>query len=426
MLKKTGTHLHESAAFHARTLGKTLDKYTVDAEAMREFLARPNAPSCVVHESSPPTRVLDMDVDDDLIAGLKRELAMRARIDDAIAQLDVVPDAMQYTPLSTHFENAVFFLPSAQRFYDRNKEAIHSTFPQIETAVVNAFIVPANKRPYGVHNAASIGLQVARLAQRGMAYPTTYVSFHCALTPTPLERQPLVIWEDAEVESPNTPYLWEQIRSYDMDPEEAAAVDKAFYLHDANKLSEFDLPSIGHYLLCKYYEKKYSRNPERSSGYYHPCKPGQAVVFDNYRAHGDSTLPASPETRLTIDVRCFSKVKYPSDTMSGGIDFVLNPERKKRERQRKAAALECLLLLVGYKSIDEFFERVYGDTSIDPFQITTDLQFSVYNKTPHYILDQDLEPHFEKVNETYDRIDRDGEFAIPDRARDAIANLYSL
>jgi hypothetical protein len=112
--------------------------------------------------------------------------------------------------------------------------------------------------------------------------------------------------------------------------------------------------------------------------------------------------------------------------MSGGIDFIMNPERKKRERQHKAAALECLLLLVGYESIDEFFELIYGDTSVDPFQITTDLQFSVYNKTPHYILDQDLEPHFEKVERTYDKIERDGEYVIPGRARAAIANLYSL
>ncbi len=428
MLKKTGTLLHESSAFHARTLGETLDKYEVDEQEMAAFLPpnRPTSPSCVVHEDSPPTRVFDMDVDDTLIANLKRELKMRAAIDAAVSSLDIVPDAMQYTPLSTHFENAVFFLPSAQRFYNRNKDTIYSTFPEIETAVVNAFIVPANKRPYGVHNAASIGLQVAPLAKRGLAYPHTYVSFHCALTPTPIDRQPLVIWEDAVVESPNTSFLYDQIKSYDLDPDEARQVDKAYYLHDANKLSEFDLPSIGHYLLCKYYEKKYSANPELASGYYCDAKPGQAVVFDNYRAHGDSTLPLSSETRLTIDVRCFSKVKYPSDRMSGGIDFVMNPERKQREFQRKAAALECLLLLVGYDSIGEFLELTYGNQDVDPFQITTDLQFSVYNKTEHYILDQDLEPHFERVEKVYDQIDRSGGYEIPDRAREAIRKLYAL
>ena len=259
---------------------------------------------------------------------------------------------MQYTPLSTHFENAVFFLPSAQRFYNRNKNTILETFPEIETAVVNAFIVPADKRPYGVHNAASIGLQVAPLAKRGMAYPTTYVSFHTALTATPLDRQPLVVWEDATVESPNTSYLYDQIRSYDLDADEAERVDKAYYLHDSNGLSEFDLPTVGHFLLCKYYAKKYSASPEQASGYYYDCEPGQAVVFDNYRPHGDSTLPPSPEPRLTIDVRCFSKVKYPSEKMSGGIDFIMSPERKKQQRERKASALECLLLLVGYQDID--------------------------------------------------------------------------
>jgi len=432
MLKKTGRLLHESSAAHAAALGKTLDKYEVDEKAMKEFLppSRATTPSCIVHEDSPPTRVMKMNVEDGLLDSIKRELELRSKLDAAIAKMGAeriksFPEAQQYSPLSTQFENAVFFLPSAQRFYQLNRDLIQSTFPEIQTSVVNAFVVAPNQRPYGVHNAASIGLQVPALAQRGVAYPKTYVSFHTAVTPTPLDRQPLAIFEDATTESPNTSFAYDFIKACDLEPEEAAAVDKAFYLHDANKLSEFDLPSIGHYLLCKYYEKKYSAQPDKAAGYYGECKPGDAVVFDNYRPHGDSTLPLSPEPRITIDVRCFSKVDYPSERVLGGIDFILNPDRKRLMRERKKAAIECLVLLMGWDNYDQFVKHTYGHEDVDPFDITTDLQFSVYNKTEHYILNQNLEPHFDRCRKTYDCIERDGEYVIPDKAQEAIANLYS-
>lgn len=432
MLKKTGTQLHESAGNHAASLAAALDRYEVDEAEMKAFLppSRATTPSNIVHEDSPPTRVMDMNLEDGLLPALQRELELRIKIDAAISEMaqsvmQTFPQAQQYSPLSTQFENSVFFLPSAQRFYTLNRHIIESTFPSIETAVVNAFVVPPNKRPYGVHNAASIGFQVPQLAERGLAWPETYVSFHTAVTPTPLNRQPLVVFEDATSESPNTSFSYDLVRSKDLTDEEARTLDKAFYLHDTNQLSEFDLPTIGHFLLCKYWEKKYEETPEKASGYFCEAKPGQAVVFDNYKPHGDATLVPSPEPRITVDVRCFSKVKYPSDTLSGGIDFVLNPERKAQLRERKKGALECLVLLLGWNDFGEFLRAVYGHENVDPFDITTDLQFSVYNRTEHYILDQKLEPHYEKCAETYDRIEKEGAYVFPKKAQDAFTALYA-
>jgi len=432
MLKKTGTNLHESAGSHAAALAGALDRYEVDEAQMKAFLppARATTPSCIVHEDSPPTRLMDMNLEDGLLPALQRELEIRIKIDAGIRQMaeevmKTFPQSQQYSPLSTQFENSVFFLPSAQRFYELNKDKIYGTFPSIETCVVNAFVVPPNRRPYGVHNAASIGFQVPQLAKQGLAWPKTYVSFHCAVTPTPLTRQPLVVFEDATSESPNTSFSYDLVRSQDLDEEEARIVDKAFYLHDTNQLSEFDLPTIGHFLLCKYWEKKYATMPEKASGYFCEAKPGQAVVFDNYKPHGDATLNPSPEPRITVDVRCFSKVDYPSDRLTGGIDFVLNPERKAQLRERKKGALECLVMLLGWNDFGEFLRAVYGHENVDPFDITTDLQFSVYNKTPHYILSQNLEPHYEKCAETYDRIERDGEYVFPQKAKEAFTALYA-
>ena len=63
-----------------------------------------------------------------------------------------------------------------------------------------------------------------------------------------------------------------------------------------------DIQPVQNYLLCKYWEKKYPAGSEGGKGYYCDVDVGEAVVFDNYRPHGDSTLDPSPTERVTIDM----------------------------------------------------------------------------------------------------------------------------
>ena len=134
-----------------------------------------------MHEDPSPTKILQMNIDDSLIADLKRELGIRSKIDAAIS--GVATGA--YFPLSTQFENSILFTPSAQRFYNQNKGLIKEHFPESDTTLINAFVVPPNKKPYGTHTAGSIGFQFPSLAERGLAYPTKHWSFHTAVTPNP-------------------------------------------------------------------------------------------------------------------------------------------------------------------------------------------------------------------------------------------------
>lgn len=417
--QKTGTLLHESAGVHARHLVKVLDRYTVDKEALASRLPPNRALNpCCFYPDAEPTKVVQMNLDDDLAVKLRRQLRLQAVIAGTFSDTSVGT----YFPLSTMFENSVLFIPSAKRFYDLNQDMVRKHFPDAATTVVNAFVVPASKKPYGTHSASGIALQIPSLVKKGLGFPKLYKSFHTALTPTPLHRQPFVIFEEAEVEAPNLQFAYQKLLDYDLTPEEKESIDKALYLYMEGKLSEIDLPTVRDFLMAKYWEKRYADKP--SAGYFCDSRVGDALVFDNYRAHADSTLPQATEDRVTIDFRCFSKVEYPAG-MSSGLDFIVDPKERAYQTRRKRASIEFLLMALGYESIDEFLRMVFGTpyAHINPFELMTDLQFGVYNKTKHHLLDQNLDAHYERVERLYERIEKEGEYALPERA---IASLKAL
>ncbi|MFC9998712.1 hypothetical protein [Nocardia sp. NPDC127526] len=412
--QKSGTFLHSSAAAHADKLVPVLDKYPVDAAEVALRLPPNRALNpCAFYPESTPTVVEQMNLDDDLADNLARQLRCQAVIQESYAEASIG----NYFPLSTMFENCVLFIPSAKRFYDLNQEIVHKHFPEVETAVVNAFVVTANKRSYGTHAASGIALQIPSLVKKQLGFPTEYRSFHTALTPTPLDRQPFVIFEEAEQEAPNLQFVYEKMLEYGLDSEEKAAVDKALYLFLEGKLSEIDLPTVRDFLMAKYWSKKYADTP--SPGYYCDSRIGDALVFDNYRAHGDGTLPSSPKDRLTIDFRCFNRVHYPAG-MTSGLDFIVDPAERDHQIKRKRASLEFLLATLGYEDIDEFLRLVFGGRhteDINPFGLMTDLQFGVYNKSEYHLLDQNLDDHYERVERLYERIEKEGEYVLPARAK---------
>ncbi len=422
MIQKTGTHIADSAGTHASILRKGLDKYDLVESDMRSFInAFPFTAHKyrVVHQDSPPTQLIKMNTDAAMLTDIERQMKIRALVDAKISNVA----AGTYFPFSLQFENGVLFLPAAKRFYEANKDVVRQVFPEVETMEINAFFVPANQRPYGVHNAGSIGFQIANLAKRGYAYPIRQLSFHTAVTPTPLNRQPLGIFEYAEVESPNTSFLYDAIKSHNLSPEEAQDVDKAFYLHGSGKLSELDLVPMRDYLLCKYWEKRYSARGPEGAGCYFNAQPGEAVVFDNYKAHGDNTLAISPVDRVTIDLRCYCKVKYPSEDITSGMDFVFG-DRQERLRQKRRG-IEFLILLFGYESLDEFLKLIYGShgKDVNPHEMLTTPQFGVYNPGKDYILLQNLDPHYERCLKLYDQIEREGVYRMPARAQEFLDSL---
>jgi len=419
--QKSGTFLHESAGAHARQLMPVLEKYTADPTEMEGRLPPNRALNpCCFYPETQPTQVVQMNLDDDLADNLRRQLRCQGAIQASFAATLI---GGTYFPLSTMFENCVLFIPSAKRFYDLNQDIVHEYFPEVETAVVNAFVVRANTRPYGTHSASGIALQIPSLAKKRLGFPTEYRSFHTALTPTPLSRQPFVIFEDAEVEAPNLQFVYGKMLEYGLDQGEKASVDKALYLFLEGKLSELDLPTVRDFLMAKYWEKRYAETP--SAGYYCDSRVGDALVFDNYRAHSDGTLPLTSEDRLTIDFRCFNKVHYPPG-MTSGLDFIVDPDDRAYQIRRKWASLDFLLAALGYENVEEFLRMVFGTRhteDINPFALMTDLQFGVYNKSEYHLLDQNLDDHYERVERLYDQIEKDGEYVLPDRAKECLKTL---
>lgn len=419
--QKTGTLLHESASAHARVLEPVLDRYRVDKAAVTARLP-PNRVlnPCCFYPDAKPTKVVQMNLDDDLAVKLRRQLRLQAIVAASFSDASVGT----YFPLSTMFENSVLFVPSAKRFYDINQDIVREHFPEAETTVVNAFVVPKGKIPYGTHSASGIALQIPSLVKKGLGFPKLYKSFHTALTPTPLDRQPFVIFEDAEVEAPNLQFVYQKLSTHELSREELESIDKALYLFTEGKLSEIDLPTVRDFLMAKYWGKRYASTP--SSGYYCDSKVGQALFFDNYRAHADNTLSLTSEDRVTIDFRCFSKVDYPPG-MSSGLDFIVDPKERVYQTRRKRAGVEFLLMTLGYEDINEFLRLVFGTpyAQINPFELMTDLQFGVYNKTKYHLLDQNLDAHYERVERLYERIESEGEYVLPARTQECLKALGS-
>lgn len=145
--QKTGTFLHSSAATHAEQLSPVLDKYQVGKGELELRLPPHRTLNTSCFEPEPhPTHVVAMNLDDDLAENLARQLRCQAVIQESFAAASIG----SYFPVSTMFENCVLFVPSAKRFYDLNQDIVHEHFPEVETAVVNAFIVPAETRPDSV------------------------------------------------------------------------------------------------------------------------------------------------------------------------------------------------------------------------------------------------------------------------------------
>lgn len=421
--QKTGTYIHESAAVHAEDLTHILDNYDVDKSEMKNVIKHISKlpKSNIVDPESPSTKVVQMKTSDSLAANLRRELKCKNIISKVFP-----PVVGTYSPVSLQFENSPLFLPSIVEFYRSNLDTVQEYMPDVNNTTVNSFVVPANKRAFGVHNAGGVGFEIPSFAKNGWAFPKKHWSFHTALTPTSLDRQPFCVFDDAVPECPNLTFLYDRLQSFDLTNEEREQIDKFYYICMSHTVTAFDVTGARIYLLCKYFEKIYAAPDKQSPGYYWDLKPGQAVFFDNYQPHGDSTLPLSSHERMTIDLRCYTKVEYP-DGMKSGVDLLEGADLERRVKAKRNA-LDCILRVVGYRDIDEFMELIYGRNhrDVNIFEMTTDPQFGVYNRSEHYLLDQNLDAHFEKVMKLYDQIERDGEFTVPKKQQDAITQLSSV
>jgi len=418
--QKTGIYIHDSAAAHAATLTHILDNYDVDRSEMRNALKQiAQLPkSNIVDPESPATMVVQMKTNDSLAENLRRELKYKNIISKVLP-----PVVGTYSPISLQFENSPLFLPSVVEFYKVNLDTVKEYMPDLHNCTVNSFVVPPKKHAFGVHNAGSVGFEIPSFAKNGWGYPKKHWSFHTTLTRTSLDRQPFCVFDDAVPECPNLAYIYDKLQSFDLTNEERDQIDRFYYICMARMVTTYDVTGARNFLMCKYFEKNYASSEKQSPGYYWDLQPGQAVFFDNYQPHGDSTLPLSDYERMTIDLRCYSKVEYP-DGMKSGVDL-LEGEVLDRRVKAKRNALDAILRVVGYRDIDEFLELIYGSryNKIDIFEMTTDPQFGVYNRGEHYLLDQNLDPHFERIEKLYDQIEKDGEILIPKKQQDAIMEL---
>jgi hypothetical protein len=113
--------------------------------------------------------------------------------------------------------------------------------------------------------------------------------------------------------------------------------------------------------------------------------------------------------------------------MTSGLDFIVDPEERTPQRKRKWSAIEFLLMTLGYEDMNDFLGMAFGTrhANIDPFDLITDLQFGVYNRSKYHLLDQRLDGHYERVERLYEQIEKDGGYTLPAHPRAYLQALSS-
>ncbi len=216
-----------------------------------------------------------------------------------------------------------------------NLDIIEALMPDLGGAVLNAFSVHKGRSAYGAHNARPwmagfrqfclnaepVGIPHLNqdLTQSQNQNPTPSPthppskcnfphqqnSLHAALEDVSYDHQPLVIFEDAEPEVPSTLYMNSRLDEALTDPQDR----KALYAARASSeypdaTTEMNVMTGTQFSFAKYLEIKYCSRPWRTKGVWWALKAGQALFFNNYMPHGDSTLPKDDRrSRYSVDLR---------------------------------------------------------------------------------------------------------------------------
>lgn len=208
-----------------------------------------------------------------------------------------------YSPLSFQFSNAVLFYPQeCATLWDNNKELIKKHMPSVVRCHCNMFFVKEVNEASHMHHASAIGFQDVRL----LGYnPTKQMSFHATLLESNISTAPFSVFDKHTPEVFNTVSMIRHLMNNIDTPEDVRC--------DLERLNGKDVHSffVQQYASLVYWEQKAcARADGGGNSSWWSLNAGDAVVFNNYRAHSDHGFGSALHPRYTLDLRCFDKIQH--------------------------------------------------------------------------------------------------------------------
>jgi hypothetical protein len=307
-----------------------------------------------LHDQAEPTQVVKMVLPDHLRDQMIREMRKVKEVEDKLLNISRTAAGLGYTPVSLEFDNAVIFQPSCIEFMQLNRDLVHRHFPEIHTCMCNAFMTDSKSPPYGLHQSTAIGYEFQWLFRRGWLYPEMHKSFHTAILPTNLTSSPFSIFDGVLPQVRNVHFLYHALTRISLSERETRLVKGVHTAFTQDLVPINNVRLITDYLYAKY--MAFISCPPLFYGgnaTYWNLEPGEALYFNNYRAHSDQGLGSFEHPRITMDLRCFSKIKLPWP-FSHEEDFFRSLETNKALQLE--AVTVCLLRLLNYTSQEDFFQ----------------------------------------------------------------------
>lgn len=316
-----------------------------------------------------PTRVVEMVMPPWLQKQAFEEALLKMEVEKRLSKHS---SKFGYNPMSLSFENSQFIVPACVDFMHLNRRTVKKLFPEVHTCYCNVFTVPPGQlgSSYGLHHASTPGAEYAPFGKLGWFSPAFHMSFHTALTPTSTDSAPFTVFDGHPPETFNVDYVISELQRAWSSPSHSMSAEQWRLAQLAFMLQRFDLPLPRITLAAKLHERRVAMDyltslywRERSCanatyagrGTHWRLKPGQALLFNNWRAHSDSGFGTAEKIRVSLDLRCLSEYTVPrpfdstTDFFSATrIPWVLDEEGTKA----------CLLALLNYSSPLEFLETV--------------------------------------------------------------------
>ena len=206
-----------------------------------------------------------------------------------------------YSTLSYQFSNSVLFYPrECANLWKNNKHQIKLHMPDVVRCHCNVFSVKASHEAYHMHQATAIGYVNSDFVGYN---PTKHMSFHTTLLESNASTAPFSVF-DTHV--PEVYSVESMIRHLTNNKNVSSALRC-----DLKHLQKYAyIYNIREYTTLIYWEQKAcSREDGGGRSTWWSLNPGEAVVFNNYRAHSDSELGSTEHPRYTMDLRCFNTIQ---------------------------------------------------------------------------------------------------------------------